>query len=132
MNRSILMKGALALSMVLVVFLAEYHWHIASLFHPDRIRDILEKSVGFAPFLYMIFMALAVVIRPIPINFQRGYIPGDASSHLIYNYFGSVLMAGRGLASILGLIMVFFLFVFPVLIERYDLLSMRKFFPNAN
>jgi uncharacterized membrane protein YdjX (TVP38/TMEM64 family) len=46
----------------------------------------------------------------------------------VYNYFGSVVMVGRGLALMLGLIMVFLFFAFPVVIERYDLFSMRKFF----
>ena len=48
----------------------------------------------------------------------------------VYNYFGSILMVGRGLALILGLMMVFFFFVFPVLIERYDLFSIQRFFEH--
>jgi hypothetical protein len=37
-------------------------------------------------------------------------------------------MVGRGLTLMLGLIMVFLFFAFPVVIERYDLFSMRTFF----
>jgi uncharacterized membrane protein YdjX (TVP38/TMEM64 family) len=61
-NRSILIKGVLALSLVLFLFLSEYVWDIVSLFHPDRIQEILVKAGSVAPFLYMIIMALAVVV----------------------------------------------------------------------
>ena len=43
-----------------------------------------------------------------------------------YNYYGAVILAsGRGTVLILGLLLVFFLFWFPRLVERYDLFSMR-------
>jgi uncharacterized membrane protein YdjX (TVP38/TMEM64 family) len=222
-NRSIFIKGALALSLVLFLVLSEYLWNIVSLFHPDHIHEILVKAGGFAPFLYMIIMALAVVISPIPsvpldvaagVFFGPllgttysafGALGGAVASFLIarflgrelierflgghinfctkcsdrlltkviflsrllpivsfdivsygagltkislkrfsiatflgmlpltfvYNYFGSVLVVGRGLALILGFIMVLFFLVFPVLIERYDLFSLRRFFQHA-
>lgn len=222
-NRSIVIKGALALTLVLFLFLSEYSWDIVSLFHPDRVQEILVKAGSLAPFLYMVIMALAVVISPIPsvpldvaagvffgpffgtIYSAFGALGGAVASFLIarllgremierflgghinfcakcsdrlltkviflsrllpivsfdivsygagltkislkkfsvatflgmlpltfvYNYFGSVLMVGRGLALILGSIMVLFFFVFPVLIERYDLFSLRGFFQHA-
>jgi len=222
-NRSIVIKGVLALSLVLFLFLCEYSQDIVTLFHPDRIQEILVKAGSLAPFLYMIIMALAVVISPIPsvpldvaagVFFGPllgttysafGALGGAVASFLIarflgrevierflgghinfcttcsdrlltkviflsrllpivsfdivsygagltkislkafsvstflgmfpltfvYNYFGSVLMVGRGLALILGVIMVLFFFVFPELIERYDLFSLRGFFRHA-
>lgn len=43
-----------------------------------------------------------------------------------YNYYGAAILAsGRGTVLILGLLLVFFLFWFPRLVERYDLFSMR-------
>ena len=223
MNRSIVIKGVLALSLVLFLFLSEYSRDIVTLFHPDRIQEILVKAGSLAPFLYMIIMALAVVISPIPsvpldvaagVFFGPllgttysafGALGGAVASFLIarflgrevieqflgghinfcttcsdrlltkviflsrllpivsfdivsygagltkislktfsvstflgmlpltfvYNYFGSVLMVGRGLALILGVIMVLFFFVFPELIDRYDLFSLRGFFRHA-
>ena len=223
LKRLILIKGVLALSLVLFLFLAEHLWDIVSLFHPDQIQEILAEAGILAPFLYMIIMALAVVISPIPsvpldvaagaffgpllgtIYSAIGALGGAVASFLIarflgrevierflgghinfctkcsdrlltkviffsrllpivsfdiisygagltkmslktfsvatflgmlpltlvYNYFGSVLVVGRGLALILGLIMVFFFFVFPVLIERYDLFSLREFFQHG-
>jgi uncharacterized membrane protein YdjX (TVP38/TMEM64 family) len=219
-NRSIFIKGALALSLALFLVLSEYSWDIVSLFHPDRIHEILVKAGRVAPFLYITIMALAVVISPIPsvpldvvagVFFGPllgttysafGALGGAVASFLIarflgrevierflgghinfctkcsdrlltkvvflsrllpivsfdivsygagftkislkrfsiatflgmlpltfvYNYFGSVLVVGRGLALILGFIMVLFFLVFPVLIERYDLFSLRRFF----
>ncbi|NIS61075.1 MAG: hypothetical protein GTO13_10340 [Proteobacteria bacterium] len=222
-NRSIVIKGLLALSLVLLLYLSEYSWDIASLFHPDRIQEILVEAGSLAPFLYMIIMALAVVISPIPSvpldvaagvffgpllgttysafgalggavasffiarflgrevieRFLGGHINfcpkcsdrlltkviflsrllpivsfdivsygagltkislktfsvstflGMLPLTFVYNYFGSVLVVDRGLALILGIIMVLFFFVFPELIERYDLFSLQGFFRHA-
>ncbi len=221
-NRSIIIKVGLASSLILFLLLVEYFWDIFSSFHPDRIQGILGGAGALAPFLYMIIMAAAVVVSPIPsvpldvaagiffgpllgtvysaigalggavvsfliarflgrevierflgghINFCQqcsdrllmkvivlsrllpivsfdvvSYGAGLTKMSLktfsvatflgmlpltfIYNYFGSVVMVGRGLALMLGLIMVFLFFAFPVLIERYDLFSMRKFFQH--
>jgi len=223
MNRSIIIKGVLALSLVLFLFLSEYSWDTVSLFHPDRIQEILIKAGSLAPLLYMIVMALAVVVSPIPsvpldvaagvffgpllgttysvfgalggavVSFLIARILGrevierflgghinfcttcsdrllaeviflsrllpivsfDIVSYgagltkislnrfsvvtflgmlpltFVYNYFGSVLVVGRGLALTLGFITVLFFFVFPVLIERYDLFSLRGLFQHA-
>jgi uncharacterized membrane protein YdjX (TVP38/TMEM64 family) len=219
-NRSIIIKVALGSSLILFLLLVEYFWDLFSSFRPNRIQGILGGAGALAPFLYMIIMAAAVIVSPIPsvpldvaagiffgplmgtvysaigalggavisfliarflgrevierflgghINFcQRcsdrllmkvivlsrllpivsfdvvSYGAGLTKMSLktfsvatflgmlpltfVYNYFGSVVTVGRGLALMLGLIMVFFFFAFPVLIERYDLFSMRKFF----
>ena len=48
-----------------------------------------------------------------------------------YNYFGSsILAASRGTIVVLGALMVACLFLFPRLIERYDIFSLRKFFQH--
>jgi uncharacterized membrane protein YdjX (TVP38/TMEM64 family) len=218
-----IIKGLLALCLVLFLFLAEYLWNIVSLFHPDRVQEILVKAGGLAPILYMTLMALAVVISPIPsvpldvaagaffgpflgtiysaigalggavVSFLiarylgRGFIERFVSGHInfcttcsdvllrkvvfiarllpifsfdivsygagltkmslkafavatflgmlpltfVYNYFGSALVVGPGLALVFGLLMVFFLFIFPRLIERFDFLSLQRFFQHA-
>jgi uncharacterized membrane protein YdjX (TVP38/TMEM64 family) len=223
-SHSVLIKGTLALSLVLVIVLAGYWWDIVSPFHPDRIQGILGKAGGLAPLLHMVMMALAVVVSPIPsvpldvaagiffgplrgtIYSAVGALGGAVASFLIarflgrevieqflgghinfcttcsdrlltkviflsrllpmvsfdivsysagltkmslkafsiatflgmlpltfaYNYFGSVLLLNRWLVVILGLVIVFLLFVFPALIERYDLFSLRKFFEHTD
>lgn len=222
-NRTKFVKVALALSLVLFLFLATYSWDVVSVFHPDRIQKSLGQAGSFAPFLYMLVMALAVIISPIPSlpldvaagaffgpflgtvysligalggavvsfliarflgrdmieRFLRGHINfctkcsdrlltkviflsrllpivsfdivsygagltkislrafsvatflGMIPLTFVYNYFGSVLVVGRGFTELFGLFMVLFFFVFPVLIERYDLFSLSKFFQHA-
>lgn len=50
-----------------------------------------------------------------------------------YNYFGSSIMAvSRGTVVVLGLLMVLSFFLLPILIERYDLFSLRKYFQHKN
>jgi hypothetical protein len=87
MKHSIIIKGMLALSLLLFLFLAEYVWDIVSLFQTHHIQEILGKTDNIAPFLGMLHLTY------------------------IYNYFESALIVGRGLALILGLIMVFFLHI---------------------
>jgi uncharacterized membrane protein YdjX (TVP38/TMEM64 family) len=50
---------------------------------------------------------------------------------VVYNYFGSVVVVSGRLTLAVGLGMVLFFFAFPVLIERYDLFSLRKFFQHV-
>jgi len=59
-------KGLLGLCLILLFILADYSWNVTSLFHLDRVQALLVKAGGFAPLLYMIIMAMAVVISPIP------------------------------------------------------------------
>jgi hypothetical protein len=50
-----------------------------------------------------------------------------------YNYFGSsILAASRGTLVVLGVLMVSSFFLLPMLIERYDLFSLRKHFQHEN
>lgn len=48
----------------------------------------------------------------------------------IYNYFGSVLVVGKGLTLILGLILVLLFFLIPRWIEKKDLFSMGRAFQH--
>jgi uncharacterized membrane protein YdjX (TVP38/TMEM64 family) len=78
--------------------------------------DIVSYGAGLTKMSLKKF-SVATLLGMLPLTF-------------IYNYFGSTLVASHGLALILGGIMVFFFFVFPTLVERYDLFSMRKFFKH--
>jgi uncharacterized membrane protein YdjX (TVP38/TMEM64 family) len=50
-----------------------------------------------------------------------------------YNFFGSSLLsASRGMVMILGVLIVSSFFLLPLLIERYDLFSLRKYFQHKN
>jgi uncharacterized membrane protein YdjX (TVP38/TMEM64 family) len=51
---------------------------------------------------------------------------------LAYSYFGAAIWAAnRGIAFLLGLLLVFLLFWFPRLVERYDLFSLRRVLPHG-
>jgi len=49
-----------------------------------------------------------------------------------YNYFGSFLVVGEKVAVVFGIAAVGFLIVFPMLIERYNLFSLRSFFQHSS
>jgi len=63
-------------------------------------------------------------------NFTLATFFGMIPLTFIYNYFGSFLAVDGTLLFIFGLIMVALFFVFPILIERYDLFSLRRFFEH--
>ncbi len=192
---------------------------IASYFHPEQIKIWLSNSGVFAPLIYIIMMALAVVVSPIPSipldiasgaffgplsgtiystiggtigaiisflisrflgrQFIERFLHGHinfctlCSDHLltkiiffsrllpvvsfdiisygagltklsltrftlatifgmipltcIYNHFGAVIVFGKGISILLGLLMVILFFLIPHWIERYNLFSLRKF-----
>jgi uncharacterized membrane protein YdjX (TVP38/TMEM64 family) len=219
-GKASLIKGGVAFAFVLFIIFFAYFGNGLSFFHPNRLRILLEKAGFLAPLWYMIIMALAVIISPIPSvpldaaagaffgpylgtlysalgalggaiasfliarflgrkfieRFLRGhinlcsgcsdklltkvvflarllpFISFDIVSYgagltkmslrkfilatflgmlpltFVYNYFGAVLVAGGGLSLVLGIVIVFLLFLFPIWIERYDLFSLRRFF----
>jgi len=49
-----------------------------------------------------------------------------------YNYFGSFLVVGEKVTVVFGIAAVGFLIVFPMLIERYNLFSLRRFFQHSS
>jgi uncharacterized membrane protein YdjX (TVP38/TMEM64 family) len=74
------------------------------------------KVVSYGAGLTMMslrFFSLATFLGMLPMTFA-------------YNYFGAAIWAAnRGVALLLGLLLVFLLFWFPRLVERYDLFSLR-------
>ena len=48
----------------------------------------------------------------------------------VYTYFGSILIWGKGLGIILGILVVIMFFMIPRFIERFDLFSMRRVFQH--
>lgn len=99
-SHSVLIKGTLALSLVLVIVLAGYWWDIVSTFHPDRIQGILGKAGSLAPLLHMVMMALAVVVSPIP------SVPLDVAAGIFFGplrgtFYSAVGALGGAVASFL-------------------------------
>lgn len=48
----------------------------------------------------------------------------------LYNYFGSMVTVSLGVSIVLGLLFTALFFILPFWIERYDLFSLRKLFPQ--
>ena len=63
---SLPVKVGLLILLALVLFASQFVWNIESFFQPEFIQSWLSRTGIFAPVVYMIIMALAVVISPIP------------------------------------------------------------------
>ncbi len=61
-----LLKGLLAVVLILGLITVAYRWDLSAWVHPQKIKVLLDQAGMFAPLLYMLLMALAVVITFIP------------------------------------------------------------------
>jgi uncharacterized membrane protein YdjX (TVP38/TMEM64 family) len=221
-DKKTVLKILLFALLALIFFLSQFVWDLTVYFDPERIQAILSRTGGFAPFVYMLVMAMAVVISPIPslplditaglffgpilgtLYSSLGALGGASLSFLIarllgrewierflgghinfctacsnkfltkivfflrllpvvsfdiisygagltkmslkhfciatflgmlpltflYNTFGSIIVVGKGLTIVLGLIMVILFLLVPRWIERNDLFSMGKLFQH--
>ena len=217
-----LIKIFLLIILVIILFLVQNFWDVASYFSPEQIQKWLSSAGSLAPFLFITTMVLAVVISPIPslpldiaagaffgpvlgtlysvtgalggavVSFiiarfiGREFIERFLGGHInfctecsdelltkivffsrllpivsfdvisygagltkmslkkfslstalgmipltfVYNYFGSVLVIGRGLTILLGLAMVILFFLIPRWIEQNNLFSLRNVFQH--
>jgi uncharacterized membrane protein YdjX (TVP38/TMEM64 family) len=78
--------------------------------------DVISYGAGLTKMSLKKF-SLATALGMIPLTF-------------VYNYFGSVLVIGKGLTIILGLVMVVLFFLVPRWIERNNLFSLRRVFQH--
>lgn len=80
--------------------------------------DIISYGAGLTKMTLYKF-CLATFLGMIPLTF-------------IYNYFGSVIVAEKSIALVLGIILTVLFFLLPYWIERYNLLSLQKYFRHQN
>jgi uncharacterized membrane protein YdjX (TVP38/TMEM64 family) len=78
--------------------------------------DVISYGAGLTKMSLKKF-SLATALGMIPLTF-------------VYNYFGAVLVIGKGLTIILGLVMVVLFFLIPRWIERNNLFSLRRVFQH--
>ncbi|MEE9524299.1 MAG: TVP38/TMEM64 family protein [Thermodesulfovibrionales bacterium] len=215
-------KSIVFILLLAVLFLSQFIWDTASYFDIDTIKHMLAEAGGLAPVFYVLTMAMAVVISPIPslpldiaagayfgpvlgtlysvvgaaggavvsfliarslgremiarflgghINFCSvcsdklltkvvflsrlmpvvsfdviSYGAGLTTMSLrkftlatffgmipltfVYNYFGSVIVVGRWLTLVLGLVMVVLFFMIPRWIEKSNMFKLSKFFQH--
>lgn len=76
-----IIKAALFIIITLILIAMNFIWDLSQYFNPDQIESWLASSGSLAPFLYVVIMALAVVISPLP------SLPLDIAAGA---YFGTV------------------------------------------
>jgi uncharacterized membrane protein YdjX (TVP38/TMEM64 family) len=78
--------------------------------------DVISYGAGLTKMSLKKF-SIATALGMIPLTF-------------VYNYFGSVMVIGKGLTIILALVMVILFFLIPRWIERNNLFSLRRVFQH--
>ena len=97
-------------------------------------NKLLTKLVFFSRFLPVFSFDLisygAGITKMSLKNFCLATFMGMIPLTFLYNYFGSIIVVGKGIAIILGLVMLILFFVIPRWIERNDLFALRKKFQH--
>jgi len=65
-KESYLLKSLLFTALIAAIVICLFVWDLSSFFRPDNIKLRLESAGVFAPVYYMLLMAMAVVISPVP------------------------------------------------------------------
>lgn len=105
-DRAGLLKAALLAAFVLALLASQLFWDAAASFDPRRIQLWLRGAGPLAPFVFMLMMALAVVVSPIPslpLNIAAGAFFGPLAG-TAYSLFGALAgaVASFFIARILG------------------------------
>ncbi|MGD2272719.1 MAG: TVP38/TMEM64 family protein [Desulfobacterales bacterium] len=66
MTRRLFLKIFILAAFILCLCVLKFYWDIPSLFNPENIQRWLAQAGNMAPLFYMLVMATAVVISPIP------------------------------------------------------------------
>jgi uncharacterized membrane protein YdjX (TVP38/TMEM64 family) len=78
-------KGIIFIALAVTIFYFQFFQDITSYFGTDQIQKWLVDAGGFAPLLYMLIMAAAVVVSPIP------SLPLDIAAGAFFGpFFGTV------------------------------------------
>jgi uncharacterized membrane protein YdjX (TVP38/TMEM64 family) len=59
-------KTILFIVLILILILSQFVLDVASYFNPEKIQGMLARAGSLAPIVYVLTMALAVVVTPIP------------------------------------------------------------------
>jgi uncharacterized membrane protein YdjX (TVP38/TMEM64 family) len=83
-------KITLLILLGLLLFMAQHYLDIGSYLNPERIKVWLNKAGSLAPMLFMLIMAAAIVISPIP------SLPLDIAGGAFFGPFWGTLYASVG------------------------------------
>jgi uncharacterized membrane protein YdjX (TVP38/TMEM64 family) len=89
-KKSLVIKIIFLAAFVFFILIAQFFWDISSYFNPDNIKRLLTAAGSFAPLLFMLVMAAAVVISPIP------SLPLDVAAGVVFGPFLGTLYAVLG------------------------------------
>ncbi len=120
-KKSLVIKIIVLAAFFVIMVIAQFFWDISSYFNPGNIKQLLYSAGSFAPLLFMLVMAAAVVISPIP------SLPLDVAAGAVFGPFLGTLYAALG--ALAGSIISFMI---PWLIERYNLFWMRSMFSHVS
>lgn len=65
-NKATIVKISVLIILVLILFLFQRVWDMTSYLSPDKIQAWLARTGNLAPLIFMLAMAVAIVISPIP------------------------------------------------------------------
>lgn len=66
MKNTYIVKGAVFIILAAAIYCLQFFWDFVSYFQPEQIEIWLADAGNLAPLLYMVVMAMAVVISPVP------------------------------------------------------------------
>ena len=90
LKKGLVIKIILLAAIVSILLMAQFFGEISSYFNPDNIKRHLTATGSFAPLLFMLVMAAAVVISPIP------SLPLDVAAGAVFGPFFGTLYAALG------------------------------------
>jgi len=89
-KKSLVIKIIVLAAFFVIMVVAQFFWDISSYFNPGNIKQLLNSAGSFAPLLFMLVMAAAVVISPIP------SLPLDVAAGAVFGPFLGTLYAALG------------------------------------
>jgi uncharacterized membrane protein YdjX (TVP38/TMEM64 family) len=93
---SVRIKISLFAGLAVVLFASQLFWDVKDYFKPELLEAWLQESGYFAPIIYMLLMAAAVIISPIP------SLPLDITAGAFFGPFlGTVYSVAGALAGAL-------------------------------
>ncbi len=84
------LKSFLFLLLACILLLSQLIWDSSSYVSPEKIQGLLSEVGSFAPFAYMLIMAAAVVVSPIP------SLPLDIASGAFFGPFLGTMYSSLG------------------------------------
>jgi uncharacterized membrane protein YdjX (TVP38/TMEM64 family) len=90
MLKAFQVKTILFIVLIFILVLSQFVFDVASYFNPEKIQGMLARAGSLAPIVYVLTMALAVVVTPIP------SLPLDVAAGAFFGPFLGTLYSSIG------------------------------------